>query len=75
MKNPSRLARLLALSAAMAALLVLTGPAMAQITTLEEAGPITDDVLEPYPTFVYGITAFGAFGTVSMTNLNEAIVA
>jgi hypothetical protein len=73
-KNPSRLPSALALSAAMAAFLVLTGPAMAQITTLEEAGPITDDVLEPYPTFVYGFTVFGAFGTLGMSGFNESIV-
>jgi hypothetical protein len=57
-----------------AALLALSGPAAAQITTLEESGPITDDYVEPYPLFVVGLTAFGGFGSVAMDDLNEALV-
>ena len=60
------------LSALLVALL-LPSLAAAQITDLEEVVEETDDYVEPYPFFVYGITAFGAFGTLGMQEINETI--
>ncbi|MEZ5066207.1 MAG: hypothetical protein R3B81_15885 [bacterium] len=67
--------RAFAALAVVGALVGFPSASRAQITDLEEVGTVTDDVLDPYPPIVYGLTVFGAFGSLQMTEFNEAVTA